>query len=125
MTDLMKDIKEFHEKFELRGPQQPTQLPGDLHEFRVDFMFEELHEYRLAHQQGNIVDQLDALVDLTYVVLGTAYLHGFDFNEAWRRVHAANMEKIRAASGFDSRRGSAYDVVKPEGWTAPDLSDLV
>lgn len=125
MADLMKDIEDFHRKFELHGPQIPTQLPSDLHEFRVDFMLEELHEYRMAHNQGNIVDQLDALVDLTYVVLGTAYLHGFDFNEAWRRVHAANMAKVRAASEVDSKRGSAYDVVKPEGWTAPDLSDLV
>jgi len=70
------------------------------------------------------VDQLDALVDLAYVVLGTAFMHGFDFNEAWRRVHAANMQKVRATSPDVSKRNSSLDVVKPEGWTPPDLSDL-
>ena len=124
MTDLFKDIEEFHVKFGLNKPQQPTQLDPHTHDFRVDFMLEELHEYRLAHGQGNVVDQLDALVDLAYVVLGTAFMHGFDFNEAWRRVHAANMQKVRATSPDVSKRNSSLDVVKPEGWTPPDLSDL-
>ena len=65
---------------------------------------------------------LDALVDLVYVALGTAYLHGFGpqkFNEAWRRVHEKNMEKIRAPSADHSKRGSAFDVIKPAGWTPP------
>jgi len=36
------------------------------------------------------------------------------------------MKKVRAATdGSDSKRGSSLDVVKPEGWIAPDLSDLV
>jgi predicted HAD superfamily Cof-like phosphohydrolase len=72
-----------------------------------------------------LVDQLDALVDLAYVVLGTAYLHGFRFNEAWRRVHAANMAKVRAERAEQSARGSTFDVVKPPGWKPADLSDLV
>jgi predicted HAD superfamily Cof-like phosphohydrolase len=116
------DIKDFHEKFGLAYTDGPRQLPDDLASFRLKFMTEELTEYC----EYPLEDKLDALVDLVYVALGTAYLHGFDFDEAWKRVHEANMKKVKAkADGSDSKRGSAHDVVKPMGWTAPDLSDLV
>jgi len=87
-------------------------------------MKEELDEYRESVFVGDLEGQLDALVDLVYVALGTAYLQGFDFNEAFRRVHEANMKKVRARQKSDSKRASSYDVVKPVGWTPPDLSDL-
>ena len=47
-----------------------------------------------------------------------------NFQEAWDRVHAANMAKERG-NPKTSKYGSGFDIVKPEGWTAPDLSDLV
>ena len=66
-----------------------------------------------------------ALVDLVYVAIGTAHLHGFDFEEAWRRVHHANMQKIRTPNAEASTRGSKHDVIKPEGWEPPSHTDLV
>lgn len=123
--DMCADIKDFHTKFRLTYDGPPRQLPYELVTFRAIFMHEELQEYGLAVDDENLEKQLDALVDLVYVALGTAYLHGFDFNEAWRRVHTANMKKVRAESAVDSKRNSPFDVVKPEGWVAPDLSDLV
>ena len=94
---------------------------------------------------------LDALVDLQYVLLGTAHLMGFNtdakivkqvqetpdempkpwsfvvnrFEEAWDRVQKANMTKVRTKNPADSKRKSEYDVVKPEGWEPPQLHDLV
>jgi predicted HAD superfamily Cof-like phosphohydrolase len=114
---MWQDIKAFHEKFGLAYDGPPRDLPKDLASFRLGFIFEELDELIIAE---NKADQLDALVDLVYVVMGTAYLQGFDFKEAWDRVHKANMAKIRGAS----KRSEGYDVIKPEGWTAPDLRDL-
>lgn len=118
-------IKEFHTKYGLEYTGKPRELPRDLRNFRMDFMEEELSEYAVCIASGDLHGQLDALVDLVYVVVGTAYLQGFDFNEAFRRVHEANMKKVKATSLKDSRRGSIHDVVKPAGWTAPDLTDLV
>jgi predicted HAD superfamily Cof-like phosphohydrolase len=84
---------------------------------------EELEEYCTA---DNLEEQLDALVDLMYVLLGTAYLHGFNrFGEAWSRIQAANMLKVRATVPEDSPRGSTLDVVKPPGWSPASLTDLV
>ena len=125
LAPLTEDIKAFHEKYGLAYDGPPRQLVGDYHDFRQGFMQEELDEYQAAHEAGDLAGQLDALVDLVYVALGTAYLQGFPFGEAWKRVQAANMAKIRVERASDSKRGSTYDVVKPPGWEAPDHSDLV
>lgn len=141
MPDFMADIVAFHEKFEVHYSGPPRQLPPDLLEFRLKFLKEEFLEYSddanaleghllsdhddVANTTHLLEKQLDALVDLVYVALGTAHLQGFDFNEAWRRVHEANMKKIRTARAEDSKRGSTHDVIKPAGWEPPSHTDLV
>lgn len=143
--DMMLDIEDFHQKFGLEYTGKPRMLEPDLFGFRDKFMHEELAEWeeeqeglveamtadegkpdhrRVAH---GLHQQLDALVDLVYVTLGTAYLQfGADrFHEAWRRVQAANMAKVRCEREGDSKRGSTFDVIKPQGWTPPDHHDLV
>jgi len=138
-TSLMEDMLEFHTKFNLTHNGPARNLGGELGRFRVEFMQEELDEYQLSREAVDqmidthdpaeytfqLAQQLDALVDLAYVVVGTAYLQGFDFNRAWDRVHNANMKKVRATRAEDSKRGTAFDVIKPEGWEPPDHSDLV
>lgn len=137
--NLMGDMKEFHEKFGLEYDGPPRALPVRLADFRENFMNEELMEYgehmasvEIAIEEKDHADvthhlehMLDALVDLVYVAVGTAYLHGFDFDEAWRRVHEANMKKERARRAGDSKRGSTFDVIKPPGWEPPSHKDLV
>ena len=118
----MEMIKEFHKKFGLEYNDGPRRLPAELEKFRFRFMEEELFEYESSVV---LVDQLDALVDLVYVAMGTAYLHGFNFDEAFKRVHEANMKKKRSVGTLLSGRGSVWDVVKPDDWEPPFLDDLV
>ena len=137
------DIAEFHQKFGIEYRGRARVLPPELAKFRIKFLKEELREYvktadaaaKAIKQQRptsfddevayNLEHMLDALVDLVYVALGTAHLHGFDFDEAWRRVHEANMKKQRAERRADSKRKSKFDVVKPPGWRPPRMQDLV
>jgi predicted HAD superfamily Cof-like phosphohydrolase len=128
MKNFVEDIRDFHRKFGLEYKGKPRMLDLDLARFRIDFMQEELDEYVLATGAQDVVKQLDALVDLLYVVFGTAHMHGFNIEEAWRRVHEANMTKVKVLSKDDARStrgGSKYDVVKPTTWVAPNLEDLV
>lgn len=123
----MIDIEKFHQKFDLTFEGQPRTLPQALQRFRIEFMEEELEEYKKAVAKKDLVGQLDALIDLQYVLLGTAYMQGF-FNiwdEAWNRVQASNMNKIRVKSKEKSKRNSIYDVVKPNNWTPPNLEELL
>lgn len=124
IADVWQDIVDFHVRFglEYKGPPRP--LEEELSQFRQKFMQEELNEYGEAVANGDREKQFDALIDLVYVAVGTAYMHGFHFPEGWRRVQAANMAKIRGTKE-SSTRGSSYDVIKPAGWTPPTLTDLV
>jgi predicted HAD superfamily Cof-like phosphohydrolase len=136
---MFKDIIAFHKKFGLEYTGKPRALEGELYSFRAGFADEELNEYKdiqpmltyalVEKDDAEIARllelQFDALIDLVYVALGTAYLHGFPFIEGWRRVHEKNMIKVRAERAGDSKRGSTFDVVKPEGWTPPSHADLV
>ena len=142
--DPMKDIEAFHKKFDLVYEGPPRTLPGDIADFRTKFMREELDEYEdhethcreefaqdgdadVSNYTYHLEQQLDALVDLVYVALGTVYLQGFRhaFGAAWERVQRANMSKVRALSKSDSARGSTWDVVKHVGWVPPTHVDLV
>lgn len=122
---MYQDVIDFHNKMGIFSPEKPRDLDFSTMEFRVKRTQEEIREYLDAYADIDLAGQLDALVDLVYIALGTAVFQGFNFDEAWRRVHAANMQKRRAATAIESKHGSTLDVVKPEGWVAPDLSDLV
>lgn len=151
VPDFMGDIVAFHQKFgqEYLGKPRSLRSEGEgddtIFDFRSKFMQEEKTEYddeqekldekvAKGDEQGiakHLELQLDALVDLTYVVLGTAYLQfgAKIFNEAWRRVQEANMKKVRADraedGAIDSGRKPTFDIVKPRGWVAPSHLDLV
>ena len=120
MSDMWSDIAKFHQKFSLPQEEVPSFPNDEMMAFRIDFMQEELNEFREAVEKRDIVMAFDALLDLAYVTLGTAYLMHLPWNEGWEHVQAANMEKVRAKKAADSTRGSAYDVVKPPGWVPPN-----
>lgn len=127
------DVGEFHKKFNLHYSRRNGEGVGprtdlskkemqELLEFRIDFLLEEINEFIDAKTDA---DRFDALVDLVYVALGTAHLLGYPWQAGWDRVQEANMKKERATSENMSKRRSTLDVVKPEGWTPPDLEGLL
>ena len=125
------DVGTFHQKFDLdnvtyQGVGPRHGVGNDLLEFRRKFMQEELDEFTAAMERGDDVEMFDALLDLAYVVFGTAHLLGYPWQTGWDEVQRSNMEKERAAAdGSNSKRLSAFDVVKPEGWTPPNLKGIL
>ena len=119
------DLEHFLTKYNLPCPDRFTPLGDEEMKTRILHIHEELLELTRSAQSRDWPEVLDALVDITYLAVGTAVMCGANFDEAWNRVHDANMKKIRAEKKGDSKRGTTFDVVKPEGWKAADLSDLV
>lgn len=120
MNSLIKKIEEMNEKFSI----SPSDVPFSATEkkFRYDAMVEEIEEYKTSYTPE---DELDALIDLVVFAIGTAVRQGWAdiFEEAYNRVMEANCKK---EVGPNQKRGSfALDLVKPEGWEAADLKDLV
>ena len=68
-----------------------------------------------------IAAQFDALVDSWYYSLNCAARHGTNLSSIFDLVHTANMNKRDPASGKFLRRESDNKIIKPKGWTSPDI----
>lgn len=127
------DVHAFHTHFGLPAPKVPVMLDEDVFLFRRRFMQEELHEFNAAfydHEQARtneerLAEMADALIDLVYVAMGTAVMMGLPWQLLWDEVQQKNMEKVKVESAADSKRGHAFDIKKPAGWTPPDIAGLL
>ena len=123
--DLLGDINRFHNKFGFKKNEK-VGIPDnpELVNFRTSFLMEELAEYTQAITKKDDAAALDALVDIVYIALGTAWLFNLPFEKAWKAVQTANMKKVRAKSK-SKKRGTAFDVIKPKGWRSPDIDQVI
>lgn len=78
----------------------------------INMVSSECEELEFA---DNIVDQVDALLDILYYIYDRAIRHGIDLDSLLPLVHAANMRKIE--NGVILENGK---VQKPEGWYGPE-----
>ena len=93
---FVDEVETFNKTFGKPNNYEPT-IPAKVEwQFVYDFILEELEEYREACENGNIVEVLDALCDITYVSLGNGVmLHGLKDKiwDAYQEVQASNMSK--------------------------------
>jgi hypothetical protein len=93
---FVDEVETFNATFGKPNNYEPT-IPAKVEwQFVYDFILEELEEYREACENGNIVEVLDALCDITYVSLGNGVmLHGLKDKiwGAYQEVQASNMSK--------------------------------
>lgn len=73
MSPDFQDVLAFHRKFDQPHGTRPQFLTPEAFEFRHKFLQEELQEF---HDAKHLVAQLDALMDLVYVAIGTALYVG-------------------------------------------------
>lgn len=121
---MITDVKEFHHKFDLPEGRIDLLTPNqEIQQFRLRFLQEELDELKEALSCGDRVKAFDALLDLAYVLEGTALYLGVGVNQWYigsGAVHRCNMRKIRARSAGESKRRSKLDVIKPADWVGPE-----
>ena len=93
---FVDEVEEFNTTFGKTNNYEPTIPEKKEWQFVYDFILEELEEYREACENGDIVEVLDALCDITYVSLGNGtMLHGLKDKiwPAYQEVQASNMSK--------------------------------
>jgi predicted HAD superfamily Cof-like phosphohydrolase len=71
-------------------------------------------------ESNNIVDDLDALIDILVVTIGAIHSLGANGEAAWNEVMRTNFAKIDPETGKVRKREDGK-VLKPEGWTPPNL----
>jgi predicted HAD superfamily Cof-like phosphohydrolase len=70
------------------------------------------------------VDDLDALIDVLVVTIGAIHSLGVDGEAAWKEVMRTNFAKIDHETGKVRKREDGK-VLKPLGWTAPELAQYI
>lgn len=81
-------------------------------------------EYTEFLQAKDKVDELDACMDMIWVILGYCHMRGFKVDAAWNEVARSNLAKINQQTGKVIKREDGK-VMKPQGWTPPDLTGYV
>ena len=120
MTNPFKDQATF-----MRACDQTV---GELNEAQyklyLNLMEEEWKELKEALASGDRVEQLDALLDFIVVTTGAIHSGGFDGEGGWNEVMKTNFKKADEETGKVRKREDGK-VLKPEGWTPPDLKPFV
>ena len=87
----------------------------------IEEEFKELNEAVNNHDQ---LETLDALIDILVVTIGAVHSMGADGEGAWREVMNTNFAKIDKETGKVRKREDGK-VLKPVGWTPPDLKPFL
>ena len=124
MNPLVASLLEFNQAFDIPKLDSPDIGPEELIELRIKLLREEVEEYAEAARAGDLVEVLDALADIGYILAGTILNHGMQniYDDAFNEVHRSNMAKL--VDGKVLRREDGK-VMKPQGWTAPQLAQFV
>ena len=120
MTNPFRDQSRFMQACDQttgnRNPQQYLMYVG--------LIEEEKKEFEQALRDDDRVEQLDALIDILVVTIGAIHSAGFDAESAWKEVMRSNFAKIDRETGKVRKREDGK-VLKPVGWTPPNLKLFV
>ncbi len=154
-SDLGLDlVREFHDAFDVDMPSRPTipdepvhtsllifqqraaelaeslrvaagEAGGSILLLRLHLIQEELAELALSFVNRDLVECLDALTDLSYVLDGAWLVTGMGHlkEAALREVHRSNMSKLD--TNGRPMRGAGGRVLKSDQYSPPDLAALL
>ena len=119
MTNPFKD----QEKFMIASDQSVDKMNQQQFNMYLRLIEEEAEELNQGIKNNNRTEVLDALTDILVVTIGAIHSAGFDAEGAWNEVMRTNFAKIDPETGKVRRREDGK-VLKPEGWTPPDLKQF-
>ena len=117
MTNPFRD----QEKFMKACEQTVGEFNEAQYQLYCNLISEEFNELVASQTK---VDDLDALIDILVVTIGAIHSLGADAEGAWKEVMSTNFAKIDRETGRVRKREDGK-VLKPQGWTPPDLQKFV
>jgi len=112
------------EKFMRASDQTVDQANQDQFDLYLKLIREEANELQTAVDDNDRIEQLDALIDILVVTIGAIHSMGADGEGAWKEVMRTNFAKIDKDTGKVRKREDGK-VLKPQGWTPPDLKPFL
>jgi predicted HAD superfamily Cof-like phosphohydrolase len=120
MSNVFNDQK----KFMLACDQTVGEINNKQYDLYTKLITEEADELWSAINNQDSVEQLDALIDILVVTIGAIHSMGADAEGAWKEVMRTNFAKINKETGKVEKREDGK-VLKPDGWTPPNLEPYV
>lgn len=122
----LESVQEFHETYGLPVEDAPTIADAKTNTLRINLLEEEVDELKEALENGDMVEVLDALTDIQYVLDGAYLSFGLQAvkQAAFDEVHASNMSKL-GEDGKPIRREEDGKVMKGPNYWKPDMAKFV
>jgi NTP pyrophosphatase (non-canonical NTP hydrolase) len=114
---VYNDVSKFIEACDQKSTIENANLYRNL-------IVEEFWEFQDAYKKNIETEQLDACMDMIWVILGYCKMKGYDVDGAWAEVARSNLAKIDPSTGKVKKREDGK-VLKPEGWTPPNLKQFI
>ena len=112
------------QKFMTACDQSVDEFNKDQFNLYVSLIEEESKELAEAIAAHDKVETVDALIDILVVTIGALHSMGADAEGAWKEVMRTNFEKIDKETGKVRKREDGK-VLKPLGWSPPELSQFL
>ncbi|MCB1529814.1 MAG: nucleoside triphosphate pyrophosphohydrolase family protein [Rhodospirillales bacterium] len=121
----LEQVRIFHETYGLPVKASPDISDSKTNDLRINLLAEELEELKEALAGGDIVETLDALVDLQYVLDGAFLSFGLQDLKApaFEEVQRSNMSKL-GKDGKPVVRESDGKILKGPDYFKPDLTQF-
>lgn len=91
-------VVDFNEQFGVHILEKPSSSVFEEHpklvKLRMDLIREEVSELEEAVKDKDLIETVDALADILYVVYGMGASFGIDLDKAFNLVHESNMSKL-------------------------------
>lgn len=112
------------EKFMKACDQSTETFNGTQFDMYCSLIEEEHKELKVALEEENDIEIVDALLDILVVTIGALHSFGADGEGGWKEVMKTNFAKIDKETGKVRKREDGK-VLKPVGWVAPDLKPFL
>lgn len=92
---MQDQVRRFQVAFGAPAPDRPQALPADRVALRIELIREEFEDELIpALESGNLIESIDAAIDILYVTFGLLVEMGVPASPFFDEVHSSNMSKL-------------------------------
>lgn len=119
MNQEQEMVQEFHQTFYLPVRVKPEMLQSSEALLALSFIDEERGELGRAISKDDLIETIDALGDMLYVIYGYLVRLGVDIEPIFEEIHRSNMTKNQYNSEDDGK------ITKGEQYSPPDIKSIL
>jgi predicted HAD superfamily Cof-like phosphohydrolase len=122
----LEQVQEFHETYGLPVKDSPDISDAKTNQLRINLLAEEVEELKEALEAGDMVEVLDALTDIQYVLDGAYLSFGLQHvkTAAFEEVQRSNMSKL-GEDGKPIVRPEDGKILKGPNYFKPDIAQFI